>query len=94
VSQEQASYRCIERLLDPTDALRQLVRFLKVVSFKGDEASLYMNTQLLLASLNTVQKLDSFRYANLPLSFLQSFRCIKTCSGRDTDCFNLAQTFG
>jgi hypothetical protein len=63
VSQEQASYRCIERLLDATDTLRRYVRFLHIKSFRGDEASLCMNTQLLLACLRNAQKLESFRCA-------------------------------
>jgi hypothetical protein len=65
VSQEQASYRCIERLLDPADALRRYARFFHVESFRGDEASLCMNTQLLLACLRNARKLESFRFAIL-----------------------------
>lgn len=63
VLQEQASYRTIERLLDPTDALRQHARFFHVNSFKGDLDSSCMNVALLIACLRNVRKLDSFRFA-------------------------------
>jgi hypothetical protein len=67
VSQERASYRFIERLLDPRDPLRHHVRFVHIKSFKGDEDSSCMNTKLLLECLHNVQKLDSFRSANFLL---------------------------
>jgi hypothetical protein len=66
--QEQATYRCIERLLDPSDTLRQQVRFMQVRSFKGDDDSLCMNTGLLLACLINIRKLDAFRFACPKLS--------------------------
>lgn len=60
--QEQASFRSIERLLDPTDALRHQVRFLHVRSFRGDEGSLCMNARMLQDCLKCIHKLDSLRY--------------------------------
>ncbi|KAH8732644.1 hypothetical protein GQ44DRAFT_696217 [Phaeosphaeriaceae sp. PMI808] len=60
--QEQATYHYIERLLDPTDASRQLVRFLHVQSFRGDKESYCMNTELLLACVRSIRKLDSFSW--------------------------------
>ena len=59
---EQASFKYIERLLDPSDALRLQVRFLQVKSFNGDEESFCMNTRLLHECLRCIHKLDTFRY--------------------------------
>ncbi|KAH7379260.1 hypothetical protein DE146DRAFT_309608 [Phaeosphaeria sp. MPI-PUGE-AT-0046c] len=72
-AQEQASYRCIERLLDPTDALRHQVRFLRVRAFNGDEGSFCMNTRMLQDCIKFIHKLDSFSWdieAPLPSSLL------------------------
>ncbi|KAF2028107.1 hypothetical protein EK21DRAFT_90930 [Setomelanomma holmii] len=67
-AQEQATYRFIERILDSTDALCGHVRSVRVRSFKGDDASSCMNTQLLQACLRSINRLDSFSWdANLPL---------------------------
>ncbi|KAH7061653.1 hypothetical protein BKA63DRAFT_573366 [Paraphoma chrysanthemicola] len=67
-AQEQATYRFIERILDPTDALRRYVRSLVVRSFKGDDASSCMNSQLLLQCVQCIAKLDSFSWnAEIPV---------------------------
>jgi hypothetical protein len=58
---EMSTYRFIERLSDPTDDLSRHVRSLQVTSFKGDDESFCMNTDLLVSCLNGVQKLDSIR---------------------------------
>ena len=63
-AQEQASYRFIERILDPTDTLRRHVRSLGVKSFKGDDDSSCMNTQMLLACVRSIDRLDSFRFVD------------------------------
>jgi hypothetical protein len=62
-SQDPASYRFIEKLLDPNDALSRYVRSLHVKSFRGDDNSYCMNTELLRACLVSMQKLDMFRFA-------------------------------
>lgn len=61
--QEQASYHFIGRLLNPDDSLRRDVRFLRVKSFKGDNESSCMNTELLAACINSIPKLERFRCA-------------------------------
>jgi hypothetical protein len=66
VIQELATYRCIERLLEPSDTLRQHVRFMHVRSFKGDDDSLCMNMRLLVACLLNIRKLDTFRFVYPP----------------------------
>jgi hypothetical protein len=58
---EMSTYLFIERLSDPTDDLSRHVRSLNVASFKGDNESCCMNTDLLLSCLNGVQKLESIR---------------------------------
>ncbi|KAF1912223.1 hypothetical protein BDU57DRAFT_542086 [Ampelomyces quisqualis] len=62
VFQEQASFRSIERLLDPADNLRRHVRLVKVNSYKGNEESFCMNTHLLVACLRSIQKLYTFSW--------------------------------
>ncbi|KAF2831759.1 hypothetical protein CC86DRAFT_143063 [Ophiobolus disseminans] len=65
---EQATYRFIERLLDPTDILRSHVRSLHVKSFYGDDQSACMNVQLLAACLRSIEKLHAFSWGSeIPL---------------------------
>lgn len=59
---EAATYRFIERLSSPADNLSRYVRVLEIKNFKGDDDSCCMNTGLILACLNGLMKLDSFRW--------------------------------
>ncbi|KAF1842755.1 uncharacterized protein K460DRAFT_134131 [Cucurbitaria berberidis CBS 394.84] len=63
-----ASYRFIERLSNPGDALSQHVRSLQIKSFRGDHESFCMNTELLAACLNSLERLSSFNWdSKVPL---------------------------
>ncbi|KAH7068485.1 hypothetical protein FB567DRAFT_585166 [Paraphoma chrysanthemicola] len=84
-AQEQATYRFIERILDPTDALRRYVRSLVVKSFKGDDASSCMNSQLLLQCVQCVAKLDSFSWhveLPIPAGLLNALETRHPCAQR------------
>ncbi|KAJ4372011.1 hypothetical protein N0V83_003784 [Neocucurbitaria cava] len=61
---ELASYCLVERLKSLQDPLRRYVRSLQIKSFKGDEESFCMNTKLIGACLNNIEKLDSFTWAS------------------------------
>jgi hypothetical protein len=64
-TEEQASYRIIERILDSSDLVRFHVRKLSVRSFKGDEDSSCMNIRLLVDCIRSIYKLASFGYVSL-----------------------------
>ncbi|KAF2847562.1 hypothetical protein T440DRAFT_188977 [Plenodomus tracheiphilus IPT5] len=59
---ELASSGFIERLQNPLDTLSQHVRNLHVKSFRGDDESCCMNTNLLLTCLKRLRRLDSFSW--------------------------------
>jgi hypothetical protein len=64
-TEERASYRIIERILDSSDPVRFHVRKLSVSSFKGDENSSCMNARLLVDCIRSIHKLASFGYVSL-----------------------------
>jgi hypothetical protein len=78
--QEQTSFRLIERLLDPFDALKNHVRSLHVKSFKGNDDSCCMSTELLLACLQSIRKLDSFRFVTYQRHTRSLFSCSRVLS--------------
>jgi hypothetical protein len=65
---ERDSFEIIELLTDYHHPLSQCVRDLRIKSFKGDEASSYMDVKLISDCLVNTQKLDSFRSAMSSIS--------------------------